>query len=103
MGPRALFAGMHWKRSQCVAGDLPPFPDLRVRRVAEIVSSGGQIDVDVRAGGQHITPARWHKILAQVRPKAIPSNQTQHAGLQGVAGCRRKRAMIWWFAGGRGR
>ena len=64
-GGRQLFRGVHWKRSGCGADGEPPFPDLRVRLVKEIVSSGGTIDVDVTAGGEHLSPGEWHAALAR--------------------------------------
>ena len=66
-----LFVGIQWKRSVNSPGQLLPFPDLRVRRVNEIVSSGGTIPWNVANptnGGTHLGPEEFHTVLDQAIP-----------------------------------
>ena len=63
-----LFTHIQWKRSPATT---PPFPDLRVRRVKEIVSSGNTLPWHVanpQKGGLHLTPQAFHNVLEQARP-----------------------------------
>ena len=59
-----LFAGIDWKESLCGLDDAP-FPDLNVKQVAELVSSGGAMPgIDMaRHGGTHLSPAQFHAML----------------------------------------
>jgi predicted sulfurtransferase len=59
------FANIHWKSSLSQCGH--PFPDLNVKRVKEIVSSGGRLAVDVSAGGKHLAPKEFHKVLSEAQ------------------------------------
>ena len=63
-----LFHTIQWKRSTAPNGQILPFPDLRVRRVKEIVSSGGTIAWDNAnpiKGGTHLKPSAFHQVLEQ--------------------------------------
>ena len=63
-----LFHALQWKRSKLATGHMLPFPDLRVRRVKEIVSSGGTLTWDCAnpiLGGTHLKPADFHRVLEQ--------------------------------------
>ena len=67
----ALFNTIQWKRSSCIQ---LPFPDLRVRRVQEIVSSGGTLPWSVvdptqpGQGGTHLLPTEFHRVLNEATP-----------------------------------
>eukprot|EP00946_MAST-07B_sp_MAST-7B-sp1_P000717 g717.t1 len=61
-----LFEGIQWKRSSCDPSGPLPFPKMRVRRVKEIVSSGGTLpweDADPEHGGKHLKPREFHNVL----------------------------------------
>ena len=68
---RPLFAGIQWKRSTCDPAGPLPFPKIRVRRVKEIVSSGGTLpweDADPTHGGTHLKPKEFHAALSAAVP-----------------------------------
>ena len=54
---------MHWKRSE--AENIAVFPDLRIRRVREIVASGGTIKADLSNRGEYLEPKDFHCILSE--------------------------------------
>ena len=67
----SIFANMQWKRSINPMHDALPFPDLRVRIVKEIVSSGGKIslkDGNPNNGGKHLKPMEFHRVLQEATP-----------------------------------
>ena len=75
-----LFQGIDWKLSSTTAtanGAGPPlvvepFPDLKVSRVKEIISTGGTVSVrDVQErGGVHLSPREFHRCLRE-HPDAV--------------------------------
>lgn len=67
-----LFKDIDWKHSTTGSADVSsesassePFPDLKVSRVSEIISTGGTVTVDAIAvhGGRHLSPTDFHHCL----------------------------------------
>jgi predicted sulfurtransferase len=64
-----IFADVDWKLSTLNISDGivdEPFPDLKISRVKEIVSTGGLVHVKDLPGeaGNHLTPEEFHDILS---------------------------------------
>ena len=62
-----------WKESRfAMPSSGAPFPDMRVKRVKEIVSSSGRLSTcgvgSGASGGQHISPEEFHATLAAATP-----------------------------------
>lgn len=61
------FAGIDWKVSTTKADDtIEPFPDMKVRWVPEIISTGGSVSVqDIPIhGGTHLSPQEFHHAMS---------------------------------------
>ncbi len=66
----ALFTDIEFKSSSVKASELPagiddPFPDLRIKLVDEVISTGGRIPAALVAtdGGTHLSPREFHDML----------------------------------------
>jgi predicted sulfurtransferase len=60
-----LFEHVDWKTSR---SKVEPFPDLKISRVKELVSTGGSISVESLTPehqGKHLSPQEFHEILSQ--------------------------------------
>jgi len=57
--------GIAWKDSVCERGE-EPFPDLLVRKVSELVASGG-MPYDLKDSGVHLSPAQFHQLLSEAK------------------------------------
>ena len=66
------FEYVDWKTSQ---SSVEPFPDLKISRVKELVSTGGSISVESLTPdqqGKHLTPQEFHQVLEQQSDKNKP-------------------------------
>jgi len=62
-----LFRGVDWKLSAATntTTTTEPFPDLKIRVVKEIISTGGSVKVDEipKLGGTHLSPSQFHDAI----------------------------------------
>ena len=60
-----IFRGIDWKFSEADVRMRPPFPDLKISIVKEIVSSGVTVSVEEipQYGGTHLSPKEFHEAL----------------------------------------
>ena len=70
---RRIFRNIDWKYSSAIDEGLEPFPDLSIRLVKEIVSTGGVVRVDdiPEGTGKHLTPEQFHQALAEDHGKEV--------------------------------
>jgi len=66
MDAHVSFGGVDWKHSE--ARD-DPFPDLHIKIVKEIISTGGVIPNDFSNAGKHLPPSEFHQKLVEATPE----------------------------------
>lgn len=66
MNANPLFASVEWKHS---TSHVAPFPDLSVKEVKEIISTGGKINFDMAERGDHLRPSEFDKLLREHEKK----------------------------------
>lgn len=65
------------------ATDWPPFPDLKVTVVKEIVPTAGDMPaelLDTAGGGTHLSPEDFHRVLTEYRQHGQAVQGQEHSG-----------------------